>query len=66
MGQAGSTLILTRRGLADRYHISLRTLDRWIAARLIPVIRVGRCLRFDAAQVDEAVRRFTIEEVTKG
>jgi hypothetical protein len=63
--QLRSAPILTRRGLADRYKISVRTVDRWVAGRLIPATRVGRCLRFDVARCDAALRRFTIDEVTK-
>jgi excisionase family DNA binding protein len=65
VGQLGSGPILTRRGVADRYRVSVRTVDRWLAARLIPAIRLGRCLRFDAAQVDAALARFTVQEITK-
>jgi len=61
-----SSPVVTRQELALRYQISLRTVDRWVAKRMIPVIRLSpRCLRFDVAQCDAALRRFTIDEVTK-
>jgi hypothetical protein len=64
--QADSSPILTRRDLATRYRVSVRTVDRWVAQRRIPVLRFSeRCLRFDAAECDAALRRFTINEVTK-
>jgi hypothetical protein len=52
--------------IAARYKVANRTVDRWVAQKLIPVVRISRrCLRFDVAQCDAALRRFTIEEVTK-
>jgi hypothetical protein len=58
--------VVTRQELALRYQISVRTIDRWIAKRMIPVMRLSpRCLRFDIAQCDAALRRFTIDEITK-
>jgi hypothetical protein len=55
-----------KRDIAARYQIGVRTVDRWIAKRIIPVIRVSpRCILFDPEQCDAAVRRLVIDEVTK-
>jgi hypothetical protein len=55
-----------KRDIAARYQIGIRTLDRWIAKRIIPVIRVSpRCIRFDPEQCDVALRRLVIDEATK-
>jgi hypothetical protein len=59
-------LILTRRDLATRYQVGIRTIDRWVAEKRIPVLRFSkRCLRFEADECDAALRRFTVEEVTR-
>lgn len=55
-----------KRDIAARYRVGTRTIDRWVSQKIIPVVRISRrCLRFDVAQCDAALRRFTIEEVTK-
>jgi hypothetical protein len=57
--------LFTKREIAARYQVGARTVDRWVAKRLIPVIRLSRrCLRFDAARCDEALRRFEHDAVT--
>jgi hypothetical protein len=44
----------------------VRTVDRWVAEKRIPVLRFSkRCVRFDGVECDDAVRRFTVDEVTK-
>jgi hypothetical protein len=59
-------LILTRRDLASRYQVGIRTVDRWVAEKRIPVLRFSkRCVRFDGVECDAALRRFTVDEVTK-
>jgi predicted site-specific integrase-resolvase len=58
--------MLTRHDLANRYQVGIRTIDRWVAEKRIPVLRFSkRCLRFDAAECDAALRRFTVEEGTR-
>jgi predicted site-specific integrase-resolvase len=57
---------LTRAEMAARYRVSIRTLDRWIREGLLPKIKITeRCVRLDPIECDEAVRRFTIQEVTR-
>jgi hypothetical protein len=56
----------TKRDIAARYKVGTRTIDRWLSRKMIPVVRLSpRCVRFEIAQCDEAVRRFTIADVTK-
>jgi hypothetical protein len=55
----------TRAEMAARYRVGLRTFDRWVHDGRLPKIKItARCVRFDPIRCDEAVRRFTIQEVT--
>lgn len=36
---------------------SIRTLDRWVKKKQIPCFRIGRFVRFDPAQVRQALER---------
>ena len=57
---------LTRAEMAARYGIGLRTLDRWLREGRLPKIKITkRCVRLDPNRCDEAVRRFTVQEVTR-
>jgi excisionase family DNA binding protein len=63
---AGShdTLLLTKGKLAQALSVSPRTIEKWVAARRVPVMRFGRrCVRFDLAEVREALNRFRIEAI---
>jgi excisionase family DNA binding protein len=54
----------TRADIARRYGVSLRTLDRWVAERRIPHIRLGkRCVRFRWEAVEKAIDRLVVKEV---
>jgi excisionase family DNA binding protein len=45
--------------LAARLGVSQSTIERWVAARIIPVYRFGyKCLRFDYSAVREALAKF--------
>ncbi len=51
----------TRKGLAARYSVSLRTIDEWMARGWIPFMRIGGSIRFHVTDVDAAVReRFEV------
>ena len=50
---------------ARRLGISRRCLTNWINSRMIPVIRRGRTLLFNPLAVDQALKRFEQEEVTR-
>ena len=55
------TALLTREQVAARLQITTRTLDHWIDAQKIPVIRLtSGCIRFDPIKVDELIRKHTI------
>jgi hypothetical protein len=48
---------------ADRLNVCLRTMVNWRNRRLIPVIRIGRMVRYDPADVDKALAKLTIKEL---
>ena len=48
-------ILLTKEDVAERYHVSQATLNRWLAERKIPYIKVGARVLFkemDLRQVD--------------
>jgi hypothetical protein len=50
--------------LAKYFNVTVRTIDRWTAARLIPSIKLGpRCTRFQWPAVKRAVNRLIVEAV---
>jgi excisionase family DNA binding protein len=54
-----------RRDVARRYGVSLRTLDRWVRERKIPYIQLDkRTIRFRWADVERAVERMVVKEVS--
>ena len=40
---------------AARLGIGLRTLEKWVAGRVVPVRRIGRVLLFDPYEVDRTL-----------
>lgn len=52
-----------KRGVAERYGVSERTIDNWIRTRRIPYIKAGRVCRFNIARCDAALTRFEVKEV---
>jgi excisionase family DNA binding protein len=56
---------LTKAELAQHLQVCPRTVDYLMARRKIPFIKLGgRLVRFRLADVERALKRFTIEEVT--
>jgi hypothetical protein len=54
----------TKGQLAAEINVSIRTIDKWLAARKIPFKRLSaRMVRFDLDRVQEALARYTIREV---
>jgi hypothetical protein len=50
--------------LARYFKVTVRTIDRWTAARLIPSIKLGsHCTRYQWPAVKRAVNRLVVEEV---
>jgi excisionase family DNA binding protein len=46
---------LTKQQAAELLQISIRTLDTWMARRLIPYLRIGRTIRFRQSDLEENV-----------
>jgi hypothetical protein len=56
---AFSEELLTRRQLAQRANVSVRTVDNWVRRRQVPVIAVGKRLkRFRWSDVWASLQRF--------
>ncbi|XOV73866.1 MAG: helix-turn-helix transcriptional regulator [Verrucomicrobiota bacterium] len=53
--------LLTREQVAARLQITTRTLDLWIDAQKIPVIRLtSGCIRFQSEAVENFIQKHTI------
>ena len=56
--------LVTKGAVARAVSVSCRTVETWVKARRIPVVRLGkRCVRFDLPAVLVALRRSTVEAV---
>jgi excisionase family DNA binding protein len=55
---------ITKIELAEFLSVSLRTVDGYVSSRRIPYIKLGRSVRFRLADVERALKRYTIEEVS--
>jgi excisionase family DNA binding protein len=54
----------TKRDIAKRYGVSRRTVDTWVASKLIPYLDLGhRTKRFIWADVERALERLKVKEV---
>lgn len=51
---------LTRKQLASRYQVSVRCVDYWVEANRVPVYRVGRVVRFNPGECDQALGTYRI------
>jgi hypothetical protein len=49
-------------GIAREIKVSPRTIDNYMALRIIPFFRIGRVVRFDVARVKAALARFEVRE----
>ena len=47
---------INRKQLAQRYGVSLRTVDEWMVRGWIPFLKLGKCIRFSLAEVQAALR----------
>jgi excisionase family DNA binding protein len=52
-GDRRQASFLTKRQAAAHLQISERTLCTWMSRRLVPYIRIGRCVRFRKSDLDE-------------
>ena len=63
------TKILTKSGLLNRkqiaYYIGVseRTISNMMSKRIIPVIKIGKSVRFDPSKVRKALDKYEIEAV---
>jgi excisionase family DNA binding protein len=56
---------MTKAELAEFLGVSPRTVDNYVSARRIPFIKLGpRLVRFRLADVERALKRYTISEVS--
>jgi len=55
---------MTRQELAAFLGVSQRTIDSYIANRRIPYVKLGRLIRFRVTDVERALKRFTVSEVS--
>jgi hypothetical protein len=46
------------RGIAARYEVSPRCIQNWVARKVLPVLKIGRAVRFNIASCDKALARF--------
>ncbi len=51
---------LTKKGVAETLQISLRTVEKWMAAGILPYSKIGNVVRFDREKVEATVRSFAI------
>lgn len=52
--------LLTKEEFAERLGVCTRTVNRLLHERKIACVKIGRCVRFDPAQVAEVARTFTV------
>ena len=61
---SSAPVLLDRRTMAARIKISPRSLDRLVKARLVPVVRIGRLVRFrEDAVLAALARNSTVEAI---
>ena len=54
----------TKAELAQERRVSIRTVDKWVHDRKIPVKKLSpRMVRFDLDEVEKALSRYTVREV---
>ena len=51
-------VLATTQGLAQRYQVSARCIQYWVARKILPVVKIGRCVRFNIPACDAALARF--------
>lgn len=53
-----ATRLIRKAGLAKRLQVSVRTVDNWMQAGVIPFIKIKRVALFDIERVMESLMRF--------
>ncbi len=54
----------TREDVSRTYRVSVRTVGNWIAERRIPVLKLGKAVRFRPDAVAKALEKFEVKAVT--
>jgi excisionase family DNA binding protein len=49
--------LLTKHQLAMRIGVSMRTVETWMARKLVPHIKIGKTVRFHWSDVEQALKR---------
>jgi excisionase family DNA binding protein len=49
--------MLTKRQLAERLNVSLRTVESWMSQKLVPYIKIKKTVRFIWTDVEQALKR---------
>ncbi len=57
---ASTPVVITRREAAERYKLSLRQVDHFLRADILPQLRIGRSVRIPVEQADEAIMSFAV------
>ncbi len=52
-----------RKGIAERYQISLGSVKALMRRRILPYVKIGRIVRFDLEKCDAAMRAFESHSV---
>ena len=55
--------LFNRKQIADYIGVSQRTISNMMRKRLIPVIKIGKSVRFDPAKVRKALDKYEIEAI---
>ena len=49
--------------LASHLGVSTRTINYWMARRVIPFLKIGKLRLFDVAAVERALKRFEVKSI---
>jgi hypothetical protein len=55
---------LTKAALAQHYCISLRTVTNLMRRRVLPYVKIGQVVRFDAAACEQAMKKYEVVSVS--
>ena len=53
-----------RKGLAERYDISERSVSELCRRKILPKIKIGRIVRFEVEACDQALKRFELRAIS--
>jgi hypothetical protein len=54
----GTPIFTNTPGLAARYDVSPRCIQNWVARKVLPVLKIGRAVRFNVMACDKALGKF--------